>query len=264
MLAKINISKYGNSYKIIWQKSEHSITEDSDTENDTFIFDEKEKDENKILNQIKLDNNIVRAKSKITEYALCNNWEYFFTLTLNENKQDRYDLEKYVKDLGNWIQNYNKKYNTSLKYILIPEIHPKKGVGWHMHGLFSGVNPDSLIINKYGYLDMPYYQKRFGWISISKIRDKYRIAHYISKYIKKDIIQRSEDLNKHLFYSSKGLKTSEKVFSGTLDIPITYLQAMYNNDYCAMMWTEKLEIPDFIIKGADSFQCSKLQQLLQC
>ena len=87
----------------------------------------------------------------MTEYALCNNWEYFVTLTIDKKKQDRYNLQNYIHDLGVWIGNYNKKYNTKLKYLLIPEKHKDGAI--HCHGLFSGVSWKVFFINsnKYGY-----------------------------------------------------------------------------------------------------------------
>lgn len=34
-----------------------------------------------------------------------------------------YDIDGYVRDLGVWIGNYNKKYGVKLRYVLIPEQH---------------------------------------------------------------------------------------------------------------------------------------------
>ena len=64
--------------------------------------------------------NLYRAKAAVKEYALCNDWSYFVTLTLDKRKQDRYDLDGYIKNLGVWIGNYNKKFGCKLKYLLIP------------------------------------------------------------------------------------------------------------------------------------------------
>lgn len=35
------------------------------------------------VNDSKLDNNISRARSKIYDYAICNEWQHFVTLTVN-------------------------------------------------------------------------------------------------------------------------------------------------------------------------------------
>ena len=239
-MANIKIYQYGKMYKIIWVKTCNTL-KDSDIFLDDFgVIDNRNKD---IVNDEKLKNNISRAKSKIIEYSLCNDWEYFFTLTIDKNKQDRYNLDAYIRSLGNWIGNYNKKYNTNLKYILVPEWHPKNG-GWHCHGLFSGVSQDSLIVNEHGYLDMPYYKNRFGWISMSPIKSREKIAFYITKYVQKDITKRNKEMNKHLFYSSNGLKGKTVVFIEDLPIKEENLAWFYQNDYCGLLWSDS--IPQFI------------------
>lgn len=186
----------------------------------------------------KLQNNVIRAKSRVTELALCNPWEYFVTLTVadkseNGTEHDRTNLDDYVKSLGQWISHFNRKYNASLKYILIPEEH--KAGGWHMHGLLHDIPDAALVKNEHGYLDLPFYRARFGWVSLSAIRDKKRCARYITKYVTKtflDVGSRSGDVGKHLFYASHGLKG--RVLLGERDIPIP--DDAYVNDYCYIKW----------------------------
>lgn len=61
-------------------------------------------------NNFKLQNNLSRAKSKIYEYACCNSWDYFITVTINKDKYDRYNLDEYRKSFVMWLNNnYNKK-----------------------------------------------------------------------------------------------------------------------------------------------------------
>ncbi len=148
-----------------------------------------------------------RAKRSIREIALCNPWEFFVTLTL---RQDRYDLPKFKKDFGVWVGNYNKKYSVKLAYLVIPEEH--KDGATHAHGLFQNVAAASLIHNSYGYLDMPYYYNRFGYISLSPVRDHDRAASYITKYVTK---QPHSQLGsgEHMFFSSHGLQRAELVGS---------------------------------------------------
>ena len=65
------------------------------------------------VNENKIDESILRSKSKIFELAFCNPWDWFFTGTINKNKQDRTDLELFHKQLTQWLRDYNKKYNFS-------------------------------------------------------------------------------------------------------------------------------------------------------
>lgn len=281
-MALISIYKYGDLYKINWYKSGiYTDTEQKDSKEyykseleymqafQEFKSDGDYQHIREVYNKYsennkneKLQNNISRAKNKILEYGHCNKWDYFCTFTLNKNKQDRYDLKQYHKDFSNWIQNYNKKYDTKLEYILIPEQH--KDGGWHEHGLFTGITKDSLSINKYGHLDMEYYKNRFGWVCIEPIRDNTKCVFYITKYINKDLIQRKDDVGAHLYYASKGLKTKENIFQGNLDIDETILNSnMWTNDYIGIQWDKQIplyiweQIKEYVTDNSNDFNVDR-------
>lgn len=190
------------------------LSENSDSYEDFQVprildsFDEVEVSENSDSNE-RFAQSIQRARARVRELALCNPWEYFATFTLNEEKQDRFDLDGWVKDFGNWIGNYNRKFNTKLRYLIVPERH--KNGAWHGHGLLSGVAQDSVTINEHGYPTIKYYENRFGFISLDKIKDHNKASSYIAKYITKS--QGGENLAKckHMFYSSRGLQGRELV-----------------------------------------------------
>lgn len=215
------VYQYGDSIKIIWFK--YGICPDSlrfndDTNNNS--YDEK------------LSNNIARARGRVLEIALCNPWEWFVTLTLDGEKQDRSNLDKYIKDLGNWIGNFNRKYGCNMKYILVPELH-KDGKSWHMHGLLHDVPDAALVRNVHGYWDIPYYRNRFGYISLSAVKSHERVAHYITKYISKSMSARVADKSKHLFYASKKLNGRELLIEDSC-MPI--LDGAYEGDYTLSKW----------------------------
>lgn len=236
-MALIGIYQYGDLYKINWYRCGNGLKEDK------YYIDAEEEKEKEYNSDEKLKNNIARAKNKVIEYGHCNDWQYFATFTIDSKKQNRFDLNSYHCALGNWIGNYNKKYNTSLKYIAIPEQH--KNGAWHEHALLSGVKEDSLTINSNGYLDMPYYQNRFGYVSLSPIRDKTKTVFYITKYLSKDMSKRIKEIGAHLYYSSQGLKTKECVYIGNLDIKDDALKReMWCNDYIGIQWTDS--IPTYI------------------
>lgn len=226
-MIKVTVYQYGDTYKITYLKHSHSPI-------DALCYDGVKS----VENIEKLSNNICRAKGRITELALCNAWEYFVTLTLDKNKQDRYNLDAYVKDLGVWIGNYNKKFGCNLKYILVPEQH--KDGAWHMHGLFHDLAPASLERNSHGYFDMQYYTKRFGFISLAPIQDKIKISRYISKYVNKDVGTRSKDIRKHLFYSSRGLKGRN--LSGEFYCDNIPADVAFQNDYVGIEWANSDEV----------------------
>lgn len=176
--------------------------------------------------------NLARARSSIRELALCNPWEYFVTLTLNPDKQDRFSLDGFVCDLGVWIGNYNKKFGVHLRYLLVPEQH--KDGAWHMHGLLHDVSPDSVVRNSHGYLDMPYYANRFGFISLDPIRDQNKCSSYITKYVTKDT-GKGVASSKHLFYHSRGLEKAEEI--AVWDVAGLPVEA-WQNDYVGIEWAD--------------------------
>ena len=215
LFVQYKIERFGDRYKLTVYFTERGAVISSNLD--------------KQSNDCKLDNNISRAKARVLELALCNPWQYFCTLTINGDKQDRYSLSSYIKDLGNWIGNYNRKFDTKLKYLLVPEQH--KDGAYHAHALLCGVSPDSLIKNQYGYADMPYYKNRFGFISLDPIRDLDKTASYVTKYVTKTFAT-SREIGEHLFYSSQGLNGKEVIHDGITQ-PI---ECSFFNEYVGVEW----------------------------
>lgn len=182
-------------------------------------------------NDRKLLESLSRTKSTIFELSLCNSWEWFVTMTLNPDYHNRQDLKSYKKKLSTWIKNYNRLNSTKIKYLLIPEQHNDK-ISWHMHGLMTGLPEEHLkafsekeklpiqilIELKRGnqIYNWPAYEKAFGYITISKIRNGEAVSKYITKYITKDLADTRIDLNDHLYYCSKGLQRAKKIYQGSL------------------------------------------------
>lgn len=195
------------------------------------------------VNDKKLDNNIARARSKIFEYAICNEFDYFVTLTVNGQYLDRYDLKEYIKKLGQFIRDYRKKYEANVQYLLIPEKHTDGA--WHMHGLLKGIPKEHLTVNKYGYKDWEEYSKRFGYISIDDIRSQIAVSKYITKYISKSIDtgRGVTDKESKLYYCSRGLKRPKKIKEGTLNTNhLNNIWFEFENDYIKSLTLNKEEL----------------------
>ena len=94
-------------------------------------------------NDSKIIESVLRSKAKIFELAYCNPWNWFFTGTINPNKQDRTDLDLFHKQLTQWLRDYNKKYNLNVKFLFVPEKH-KDGKSWHIHGFIYGLPVEHL------------------------------------------------------------------------------------------------------------------------
>ncbi|WP_270655793.1 rolling circle replication-associated protein [Eubacterium callanderi] len=171
-----------------------------------------------------------RTKSQVLEYALCNDWNWFGTFTLNPKKYKRDDLDTFIKDLGQFIRDQRKKYQMDIKYLLIPELH-KDGKNWHMHGLLSEIpyqdmEPHPLKkLSEKGYISWGSYCQKFGFNSLGPIRDNIKTALYITKYISKNLDNTSIKVNKKMFYSSRGLKKAEKIKEGQLTKPLDFPMA---------------------------------------
>lgn len=201
---------------------------------------------------------LVRARSRVRELAFCNPWQYFFTGTLDSTKQDRYNLPDFVKALGVWVGNYNKKYGAKLRYLLVPEQH--KDGAYHMHGLLNGVSPLSLVKNKYGYLDMPYYSERFGYMSLSPIKSHEKVCSYVTKYITKDQITTEIGFGKHRYYASRGLcrKTVIAHYWGSDDDE--KLRPDFENEWCGLKF---MKMSDFVKIASDELGALRVEKIIR-
>lgn len=198
-------------------------------------------------NDEKLLSNLVRTKSTIYELAMCNEWDFFCTFTLNPEKYDRFDLSKFRSDFTLMIRHLRTKYQCNIAYLLIPERH--KDGAWHMHGFIRGLPLSELrdftlgeklpryITNKIKDGSKVYewvtYRKKFGFCDLEKIRDKNRCSSYVTKYITKDLLDSVKELNHKTYYCSQGLKRAEEIKRGHLVECPTY---DFSNDYVQVKW----------------------------
>ena len=202
------------------------------------------------VNDEKLDKSIIRAKNNIFELAFCNPWQYFFTGTLNKNLYDRTNLEKWHKDLTQWIRDQGRKFDSKIDFLLIPELH-SDGKSWHVHGFINGI-PDSelkqfvlgqrmgkslaeKVKNGDVVYNWPSYQKKFGFCDLEPIRNYEAISKYITKYINKNLATSVKDLNAHLYYHSRGLQFAELVAKGYSDY---HIEPTYQGEYCTVTWLD--------------------------
>lgn len=164
------------------------------------------------VNKCKLYNNISRAKSRVFELALCNPWKYWCTFTLSPEKYDRYNLKIYQKDFSEFLHSLNRNRKEKITYILIPEMHADGA--WHMHGFINGLLDSDLVLNSNGYLTWKKYNNKFGYMSLSEIRDLESTAKYSLKYMTKDSSRNVSELGAHLYYASHGLNSAETIYKG--------------------------------------------------
>lgn len=87
-----------------------------------------------------------------------------------------------------------------------------------MHGFLRGIRKEDLYTNQFGYLTWLQYERKFGFISMSAVKDLERASSYILKYMTKNTDKNVTELNAHVYYASKGLERSVELYRG----PATY------------------------------------------
>ena len=140
-----------------------------------------------------------RTKRRIKEICLCNDFEYFVTLTVSSKNCDRFSLDECQSALKKKFE-YYKRHSKDFKYILITEKH--KDGAFHFHGMMKNIREDDIYINDMGYYSNRYFD-RLGYNSFSKIVDYNKCCSYIMKYITKDCVRNS---NGYVYIFSHGLK----------------------------------------------------------
>ena len=166
-----------------------------------------------------------RTKKNIKEIALCNEFDYFLTFTINSKSCDRYSLDDCQNKLKKLIKAYKRKYN-NFSYIIITEKH--KDSAFHFHGLCKGLSDIDIYINKNGYISSHFFDD-LGFNSFSKIKDYNKCCNYITKYITKDCVKNSHN---QIYICSRGLKRANRVeLNAFIESSIHW---DYTNDFCCI------------------------------
>lgn len=208
---------------------------------------------------------MIRAKNTVREYALCNRWDYFLTITFAIDQWNRYDLQGRVKELMQYFQNLRKRgVFPNLRYVLVPEFHKDGAV--HFHGLISGVPEEAIdelppwapvSTRSHGNKHMPLLTQRYGWCTLSPIVSNIGVGFYISKYITKSMASMAALKGVHTYYHSHGLNRALVVGyqfapNALLDKCCKYKNSFYASgfckfDYAAEICTELDEVTDMFM-----------------
>lgn len=165
------------------------------------------------------DVSMKRTKSKVYNYARCNNWEWFVTFTFSPEKVNRYDYDECIKKLKMWLD-YVRRSSPALSYLVVPEKH--KDGAYHFHGLFSGLDDKQIVwTGKYvvkrirglgrsrfkrtGEKIYKFGSYKLGWMTATRVREKEKVTSYITKYITKELCESS--FGRKRYWSSRNLLT---------------------------------------------------------
>lgn len=197
-------------------------------------------------NNMRFSQSISRARNRVFELAMCNEFRYFCTFTQDEKKRDRFDLSAFRKDLAQMVRNLNRGRapDKKIKYLLIPEQH--KNGAWHLHGLLQGLSETDLrefklnekipqkikntIKNGQKVYDWTTYRRKFGYFTCTEINDGTACAKYITKYITKTLDGKKMDGGSHLYFASQGLKGREEIVRNCFE-PCPVDEWDYENEY---------------------------------
>jgi len=131
-----------------------------------------------------------RARHKIFDIAMLNDWQYFVTFTFNDKIQDAHDYKGTIEKVKKWCQNAVQR--KGMRYLLVPELHPTSG-RIHLHGLLAFQSNIPLEFS--GHYDKalrpiyncPFWKYGFSTVVRLDFNTQDRIAKYITKYITKDL-----------------------------------------------------------------------------
>lgn len=148
-----------------------------------------------------------RAASAVRDLALCNDFRWFVTLTLDQQRIDRYDMGAIMRKVNGWLDNAVRRQG--LRYVLVPELHKDGAV--HFHGFFS----DSLAAVDSGHKDsgghavfnLPLW--KFGFTAAIELYGSYHSAvGYVCKYVRKQ----SAKIGGRWYYSGGSLRKPDVTY----------------------------------------------------
>lgn len=206
-----------------------------------------------------------RSRSKVLQYALCNVWDYYVTITVDPKRFDRWDLDAIWNHLYKFFCFYSRTYSR-LSYLFVPERH--KDGAWHFHGFLSGIldshlfpfipglHPQKLI--DAGYFNFPALGQVIGYVSLGELREPLKAGFYIAKYITKE--HAHDDFYQHLYYHSQGLRTARPVSDCYCSNPVLESCLSFESDYVCCGWA-CLESPDFTFPFLDGCEPREFEEL---
>lgn len=234
-----------NGTKMEEMLKEAKYAEMCDSDKKYYSLHEQQREEENTVRSCK------RAKNKIFDIMMQNDWAYFFTGTF-ENEVNRTDAEACLKVVQNWLRNLvNRK---GLQYVMVAEYSPKNHY-IHFHGLINNVltlsKSDTVLVpshkkpikvttairRKIDPLDwrtvyhVQEWRDSFGYCTAIQLdSNKTQYCNYITKYITKDtkkifgkyywssrnIVRETENTYSNIPYSDF---ISNKIFKGKIITP---------------------------------------------
>lgn len=139
-----------------------------------------------------LPSSIMRTRSVLSDLCLCNNFEWFVTLTFSPHKvKYRDNLVMCKSALTSWLNHQRYNHSPNMKYLAVPELHKDGAVHFHLlMSDFNGAMRASGVKNKNGrdIYNISYWNRDYGFSTAVKIDNIEAVSAYIRKYITKDMV----------------------------------------------------------------------------
>lgn len=152
-----------------------------------------------------IDSSCKRSLEKVYQYAMCNRWDWFFTLTFNPGLVDSMNYDVVLAKVRKWFNNVHSRYAPDIGYLVVPEQH--KSGRWHFHALVSDAGALEFVDSghkSHGEVIYNIPQFRWGFTTATRVQDTKKVSSYLCKYITKDLCRSTQ--NKRRYLSSKNLR----------------------------------------------------------
>lgn len=171
-----------------------------------------------------------RTKRRIREICLCNDFEYFVTMTVSSKipEYNRFELENCVDNCKKFMHRLKRK-SVDFKYIFVIEEH-KKG-GYHFHGMMKNLPKGDIYTNDKGYLSS-HILDELGYNSFSIVDNYNACCNYITKYICKNPVITAQN---QIYFCSRGLKNPQTEIMIPVNIDKIFgdnYSNTYKGEYC--------------------------------
>lgn len=184
----------------------------------------------------RFNTSIANSRRNIRELFLCNDFEYFVSITLGRDIGKTENADKIMKTVCQKLANFKKRKSgwKDLQYVLVPERYNDRRKRFHVHGLFKGIDEDG--IDSFQEISsakkIPKYaqdaidsgrsiffekdlSKDFGFNVIDPIINQSAVENYLIQELQEAAEWRQS--GSHLYYASKGLNRAEKIITGHYD-----------------------------------------------
>ena len=136
-----------------------------------------------------VDTSISRTKKVMHEIVMANTWEWFVTLTFNNEVQDRTDDKAVLAQWEKFRRSVRKHY-PDMYYVAVMERHKDGCI--HFHLIVGGINEAQLRLVYSGHNDehgrkiYNCHAWHYGFSTVTQVESTDKVASYILKYVGKD------------------------------------------------------------------------------